>query len=628
MSTSEYHQRLPSPNDANRHLADMRVALEAVHAGDLPPISCVALPDGLDRSLLKTQPFSVRTRNCLSANELFEGTNRILVDELLRLRNFGTTSLRDLLIVVENFLKECSIDNASHQSVIDITSNPPTADHQRPHPISPVRPSPSEALRHLANMQLALASVHAGVSPPSSCVVLPSGLDRSLLKTQPFSVRTHNCLTSGRLFTGSDQLLVQDLTSLRNFGRTSLQDLLLVVEGYLKECIRDSDQHVSSISPAPSSSQDTAQEDPVREPLNKLLSAASEFYGATSIIDLLAPDVARLASSIGVYETLQAASIESVTAEHTPLSTKVATKAQHLYETVPPTHRTVLDRRFLADPPDTLAKVAQAMGVSRERVRQLHAKLTRQCRMTFGPELRTISSIIKPQLGSIAREHSVNSRIDSLIPEDGTPGASLARREVKRSLGYTRTMNGVCLQESACAIVDQLQRSARYFVEDGIIDQAGLRAVLPDRGWERNWGLLLRCCGFYEIFGVLALRDSDKARTKAALLSIGSPASRDEIANLCGLSPATVGSYLSSFPSVVRADLSRWGLSEWIDDEYKGIEAEIIQRIEEGGGVTTASRLFKELPTKFGVSRSSVNTYLQGPKFVVHDDGHVTLADT
>lgn len=488
-----------------------------------------------------------------------------------------------------------------------------------------LRPSPDDARRYLADMSEALASVHAGNQPELSCVAVPSGLDRSLLKTQPFSVRTWNCLTAAGLFSGTDQLVVNDLLDLRNFGNTSLQDLLLVVEDYLIKCIEGTPhQH----SPTLHSRHDSASVEVVRAPLSRLLAAASEFHDATSMADLLAPHVARLATIIGVHDKLRDIDIDALSACHTHLSAVLLTEAKRMCNTLKPMQRTVLDRRILAHPKDTLLKVGNVVGVTRERVRQIQAALMAKCEQFFGRELSTISLVLKSQLGAVVSEREVDSRIARLIADDGTPGAALARRAIKSSLQYARITNGVCLDETACLIVDRLRRAAPSATEDGIIDQARLKAILPDREWEQHWDLLLKCCAFYDVFGFLALRDSDRARTKAALLAIGAPATRDEIAEVCGLSSAKVGSYLSGFPSVVRADKSRWGLPEWIDDEYEGIEAEIIQRIEEGGGVTTASRLFEELPAKFGVSAASVNAYLQKPKFKLHDNGHVTLVGT
>ena len=113
-----------------------------------------------------------------------------------------------------------------------------------------LRPSADDARRHLADMNEALAAVHAGDQPGLSCVAFPSGLDRSLLKTQPFSVRTWNCLTAAGLFSGTDHVLVKDLIPIRHFGQTSLQDMLLVVEDYLLTCIEGA-PHPYEHSPAP-----------------------------------------------------------------------------------------------------------------------------------------------------------------------------------------------------------------------------------------------------------------------------------------------------------------------------------------------------------------------------------------
>ena len=595
--------RRPSPDDARRYLADIGEALTFAHDGREPPGSCVALPPGLDRSLLRNLPFSVRTSNCLTfsvrtsncltAADLFSGTDPVSVKDLLTLRHFGQTSLRNLLFVIEDYLKKC-IDNEDQPVGYAL---PPSSDAAR---------------RHLADIGEALTFAHAGQEPPGSCVALPRGLDRSLLRNQPFSVRTLDCMTAADLFNGNDQLSVEDLLDLPNFGQISLRNLLLVIERYLIDCIDNKDQ----IDPWVYATATMTQ----------LLLAASEFQGATSVTDLLTPDVARLASILGVRDNLSALDVGSITTTNTRLSAVVLTEAERLYDSLPSTYRTVLDRRVLASPPDTLAKVGDRLSVSRERVRQIHAKLTKKIEINFGTELSMISSVLRTQLDAIVRERDVDSRINGLVADDGTPTAALARHVLKSSLGYSRTMNGVCLDESACRVVERLQRAAPSFAEDGIIDQAALKSVLPDMEWEQHWELLLKCCAFHDIFGFAALRYSEKARTKAALLAIGTPATREEIAELCGLDPAKIGSYLSSFPNVVRADKSRWSLSEWIDDEYEGIEAEIIQRIEEGGGVTTTNRLVKELPAKFGVSASSVNAYLQSPKFVLDDNGHVTLA--
>ena len=97
----------PSRATAQRHLLDLRDALEAMRDGSMARMESVAWPAGLDRTVLHALPLEVRTRNCLQRERLMEGDNPLTVQELLRVPNFGRKSLQDLLFTVEDFLNEC-----------------------------------------------------------------------------------------------------------------------------------------------------------------------------------------------------------------------------------------------------------------------------------------------------------------------------------------------------------------------------------------------------------------------------------------------------------------------------------------------------------------------------------------
>ena len=504
-----------------------------------------------------------------------------------------------------------------------------------------LRPSSDDAVRHLASMHDTLIAVHTRTLPDHSSVALPSGLDRSVLETQPFQVRTWNCLNAAALFTGTHPLIVSDLLRLPQFGHASLRDLLLVVENYLKQCARPSvdDSFRDSLPNQPDTAilssparppippqQAASPFAPCYQPLHQLLVAASEFHGATTLGDILAPSVAQLAASLGLLPKLNAARLDTIVDSRSRYSVILLNGLRDLCELITPTQRTVIDLRFVSYPPKSLAEVGIALDLSRERIRQIQAKLTKRIRLSVGAELDALSSVLRAQFGAIARELDVDSRLLELFPDDGTFGASFARQLLKSELGYTETVNGVCLDNNALRVVQQMRSAAHDVAEDSIIDQARLQASLPDDDWRQRWPLLLRCCSFFEFLGSLTVRDSARTRTKAALLWIGEPATREQLAELCGLTEERVGSYLSSFPTVVRADKARWGLAEWIDDEYEGIVSEIIQRIHEDGGITTTQRLFAELPHKFGVTTGSVRAFLQTPRFAMRD-GHVSLAD-
>ncbi len=116
------------------------------------------------------------------------------------------------------------------------------------------------------------------------------------------------------------------------------------------------------------------------------------------------------------------------------------------------------------------------------------------------------------------------------------------------------------------------------------------------------------------------------AQVERCLRAHGRPATKEQLAELSGLDATRVGSLLSKIDGVVRADKHRWGFADWIDDEYEGIPAEIMQRIQEGGGSTRLSRLLDELPRLFGVTEMSVRSTLSGPAFRV-EHGWVTAVE-
>ena len=151
-------------------------------------------------------------------------------------------------------------------------------------------------------------------------------------------------------------------------------------------------------------------------------------------------------------------------------------------------------------------------------------------------------------------------------------------------MGFTLN-DGVYFDERATEVIRELRTRAQACADDvGLVHEQQLIDSLPDERWQRFWPCLRERSRLYDLQGKLALRDTVKARAKAALLSIGRSATREEIASACGYEDdQAVGAALSNISSVARADKERWGLRDWIDDEYDGIVGEIIQRTKKTG---------------------------------------------
>ena len=642
----------PSREAAQRHLLDLQETLEALRTDDTLDMGAVAWPLGLDRAILNELPLETGTRFRLVCARLVQGDTALSVYELLRLTNFGRKSLAELLFAVEEFLNERignGISGSPHDAVTaDAIAAPPeevtvSTPGRRARDIARPRveaPSGEAAQRHLLDLQDALEALRRNQRPDLHSSAWPTGLDRSILNGLPLEVRTRNCLLGAQLMEGDSALTVQQVLRLPHFGRKSLKDLLFTVESFLNECIRIGNQgsqgsgDAGGGTPHEPKALDTATSgaqaprmpwESAGQMLNPLLAAAVELHGVETLADVLSPQLMELANRMGIANRVDAISIGDVTEGTSGLVAVTLSRVGLAIDSASETERTIIEHRMLRTPQTTLAEVGAQVGVTRERVRQVQARIERNVRAALGREMRIVASVLKERLGHMAEEGTVERQIEELLPTDGGVATRLLRRALLDEMGFTLD-GGVFLDNRATKELRDIRAGTRKLADDvGLVDEQELIERLPNEEWRRLWPWVRERCDLCELFGLLGIRDSGKARAKAALISIGCPATPEEVARLCGFGVNKTRSHLSVIPSVVKADKDRWGLREWVDDEYDGITGEIIQRIVEDGGATTTERLLTELPSKFGVSSTSVRAYMQTAKFTIRD-GWISLA--
>ena len=296
-----------------------------------------------------------------------------------------------------------------------------------------------------------------------------------------------------------------------------------------------------------------------------------------------------------------------------------------MLETASRAERIIIEHRLIKAQPETLAEVGSQLGVTRERVRQIQAKIERKIQGELEDKLQIIALTLKEHYGHMAEQCTIENRIEDLFLPNQPIANKLFRQLLITQMGFT-LKDQIYIDEKANEVISEVRINAYKIADDaGLVSEESLIAGLPNEDWWQFWPYFRKLCGFHDLYGSLGIRDSAKARAKAAVLLIGRPATRKEIAAVCGLNENRIGGHLSNLPSVIRADKKRWGIREWIDDEYEGIPAEIIQRINEDGGATTTERLLREIPIKFNVNRNSVRAYMQAPKFIIRD-GWISIA--
>ena len=359
---------------------------------------------------------------------------------------------------------------------------------------------------------------------------------------------------------------------------------------------------------------------------------------------------------------------------------QVLSEAMHCFiafwSPLKPIQRLVLQEIIFAVDKPKMIHFAHKANLSTETIRKYRNKLTARlselCKDTnsFGYWLQKAAMSVKSQVGPVVQESDLAACISSTLAsvEDFLRSKSVnAKRSVntkqycaccrinasmpfiesviesvmfvvekllREKLGYASSYNEFYLDESAVSVSNYLRCVAKLIADDvGLINETELQSYLPNEVWRQHWNILVMHSDLHHIswksglaHGPLTLLHTTPARVKAAVLSIGRPATKLEIAEITDMPLAAISTQLSAMQSVVRADKTRWGLREWVDHEYKGIASEIERHIKQEGGSTRMDKLVEDIPKMFGVSKQSVKSYVSTRKFTF-SKGYVKLAD-
>ena len=266
----------------------------------------------------------------------------------------------------------------------------------------------------------------------------------------------------------------------------------------------------------------------------------------------------------------------------------------------------------------TLEQAGEQFDVTRERVRQIEKRLF----IKLDSWQRTNSGVFDQLASQVHRS-------DRLVTAAKVLTAGCSNSELAAKLLFKFEADWATDGDYSIG-----NRAADEFasLKDRLVEHADENRLLTEEAVEEVVGDLftsesardaqLTKYGLIQICGFWGLRDVSQVRIAAALRTIGRPATKAEIGELAGLTELQVSSSTASTPGVVRADMTRWGFEEWVDDVYDGIVGEIEQRIDEHGGSVSLSLLIEELK-QFGAEENSIRAYAKTDRFKL-DNGIVS----
>ena len=153
-------------------------------------------------------------------------------------------------------------------------------------------------------------------------------------------------------------------------------------------------------------------------------------------------------------------------------------------------------------------------------------------------------------------------RLARTLPADdvGEATALITRRVLCDSAGLV-LRPGARHAASFDAVAGMARAAQRCRDGLGVIDENAITGWAVGCGWYHHLEDLAEACGFVRLSGRLVFRDNRLSATKAALLSLGTAASPDEIAHVAGRDKRQAATALTTCSSIIAVGPQMWAVA-------------------------------------------------------------------
>ncbi|SCF41537.1 Sigma-70, region 4 [Micromonospora purpureochromogenes] len=272
----------------------------------------------------------------------------------------------------------------------------------------------------------------------------------------------------------------------------------------------------------------------------------------------------------------------------------------------------ILRDRFLGTTPRKLADLATEFDVSRERVRQIEAKLKELLARTFhfGTSIGNLLASLRVEIQPVA----ALDRLITLHPDlaRDVPGVDVPLWLVLDRLDdYFEVTDGWAAAPDVSSAREQTRTLLEDFAsEHGVVD---LEAVTAATSLPKNELLAwLSWCGYVLHNNQILTRTRSLNDHAAGLLAAtGEPLHIDQLQAQMGRdnSIRSLANQLADDERFVRTDRATWGLASWEVEEYTSIRQQIGLELAAAGGQVAIGQLVESITSRFDVSPSSVQAY-------------------
>lgn len=294
-------------------------------------------------------------------------------------------------------------------------------------------------------------------------------------------------------------------------------------------------------------------------------------------------------------------------------------KMQTLWSQLSPKQQSVARARLARKSvTETLETIGERLDLTRERVRQIQVRITQKIGEALESETNEILAELAAQTGDMVNEDEFRSMLEEILGGCTEVWEVAYMAYLIQESGY-KFNRGIRISPTAVKFLNAAKAQVPDSKDARIVNVESIRQIDPDY-WYKYRTSIVKCLGLTLLpNGSVATRDTLPVRVLDALSYLGSPATKEELAELTGIPEKTLLSRLWCIDEIVKVANNLWTLKSPGLTKYVGVVDMIEQILQEEGGECSTEYLREEVRKRCNVKHSSVNTFLATSQFIVRN---------
>lgn len=292
-------------------------------------------------------------------------------------------------------------------------------------------------------------------------------------------------------------------------------------------------------------------------------------------------------------------------------------KLKNIWNSFSPREQLIVQRRFVEPSKSTLQALGNQLDLTRERIRQLEAKIVGRFDKAIGDQVNVLRKHLIERFGAMipveAFQRTINEELVGVSARDKAIFAKILLKYLKYHF-----KNDFYLSPAGEIVISNC---LNYINTNNLllVDELTLARINLEF-WYKYRAEIKQCLGLVQLpYGSFARKASVSTRVLDTLKHLGIPATKEQIAEHSGIPEDKLTDRLRLIRGVVKVSNNMWALGSSKSSQYIGVVDEMLGIIEQHGGQVAVQSLKSEIKRRCNVKDSTITAYLYTAQFVIEN---------